>query len=342
MNSIESADLINKSEFNETKNYSNDELENQLDGWISEQSLEIDPSDISNDNNLIKVSFPNSPANEFLEDYKPPPPPSEINKLELFYEQLNNDEIESLILYRNEKEFITKIMGLIQNNKSLKYLFVNNCSAMIKSNKLSIDDLDIFEALCDNNSITHLCVDYNTFKEETIKSLSKLIQKNNTIQYLNLNHCFINDDNLKLICEALKDNNTITDINLGCNCISIINPIYEMLKVNKTITKINLSYNQIKDLEPFINILQINNTLISINLCSNEIDDINVICKLIQQNISIEKINLKNNKFKVIKPLYDIIENNNYTTNNILIKLNDNPIEDIEYIDKLFEKKFHY
>jgi len=156
-----------------------------------------------------------------------------------------------------------------------------------------------------------------------------MIKINNTIQYLDISNCFIFNDDLIKICEALKVNKSITELDLSCNMIDTLKPICEALKVNTTLQKINLKNNKIIDLTPLLDILHSNNTLINIDLSNNKIEDINVLYDIIRQNKTIKLINLKSNKIKFIKPLYNLLINNNIT-NNILIKISYNKIEDIE------------
>lgn len=342
---------INSNEDNIDDGYNSEDLFND----ITTNETNYNSNNIMNNTKFTEINLNNSyDEQEFdqtnLNSYNK----YEKENLKEFYDKLINNEIENLLLYKNDADVCNKIYELINVNKSLTHLFVNNCSLYINYYKLNkqsnkdqevnlnnnltisenkiheIQNFNLFKSLYNNTSITHLSVDFNKFNNETINSLAEMIKINNTIQYLDISNCFIFNEDLIKICEALKVNKSITELDLSCNMIDTLKPICEALKVNTTLQKINLKNNKIIDLTPLLDILHSNNTLINIDLSNNKIEDINVLYDIIQQNKFIKQINLKSNKIKFIKPLYDLLTNNNIT-NNLLIKISYNKIEDIEY-----------
>jgi len=156
-----SDDLFNDITTNETNDNSNNIINNtksikiNLDSSYNE-TISSTKSDLNNNQEFDQTNL--NSYNKYEKD-----------NLKEFYDKLINNEIENLLLYKNDADVCNKIYELISVNKNLTRLFVNNCTVHINYDKLNKQSNKDQEVNLNNNSKTsenkiHEIQTFNLFK----------------------------------------------------------------------------------------------------------------------------------------------------------------------------------
>lgn len=128
---------------------------------------------------------------------------------------------------------------VLQSNKSIRYLSLDNCS--IVDAELEI----ITSGLMTNYSLVHLTLNSNHITDVGLASLAKMLSHNNTLATLYLDNN--NIVQLSQLAEALQTNTGLTKISFCNNNITKVEPLAEALERNRGLIYLSLGHNNIGD-----------------------------------------------------------------------------------------------
>lgn len=162
----------------------------------------------------------------------------------LFSELSPESRLENVNLNSNNN-FPLGLLGavvigqVLQTNKSIRYLSLDNCS--IVDAELEI----ITSGLMTNYSLVHLTLNSNHITDIGLASLAKVLSHNNTLATLYL----INNNiaQLSVLAEVLKTNSGLTKLSFCNNNITNVELLAAALAHNTTLTYLSLAYNKIRD-----------------------------------------------------------------------------------------------